>query len=97
MRYARDRQHRPLYCATCKPRLSERKGTPLSGARLPKDKLLSALAHIADGCGVRQTARLVGVGKNTISRLCLLAGDHARQLHDELAAFSPLDHDRPAR
>ena len=72
-------------------------GTPGFGARLPRDKLLAVLAHLDDGCGIRQTARLVGVGKNTVSRLALLAGDHARQLHDELAGFSPLHHEGPAR
>jgi transposase-like protein len=48
------------------------------------------LAHLADGCGVRQTSRLVGVGKNTVIRYGLRAGGHARQLHEELAGFSPL-------
>ena len=90
MRYGRDRQHRLLYCATCRARFSQRKGTPLFGARLPQDKLLAVFAHLADGCGVRQTARLVGVSKNTVTRLALLAGRHARQLHDELVGFSPL-------
>ncbi len=97
MRYGAQESYRLLYCATCQARFSERKGTPLFGARLPRDKLLSALAHIADGCGVRQTARLVGISKDAVSRLCRLAGRHARQLHDELVAFSPLDHARPAR
>jgi transposase-like protein len=97
MRYGRDHSHRLLYCATCRARFSERKGTPLFGARLPHDKLLAVLAHLADGCGVRQTARLVGVGKNTVTRLALRAGNHARQLHDELVGFSPLHHPRPAR
>ncbi len=96
-RYGRDRQHRLLYCSTCRARFSDRKGTPLFGARLPTDKLLAVLAHLADGCGARQTARLVGVGKNTVNRLALLAGRHARQLHDELVSVSPLDHQGPAR
>jgi LacI family transcriptional regulator len=89
MRYGPDPQRRLLYCKTCKARFSERKGTPLFDARLPEGKLLAVLAHLADGCGVRQTARLVGVSKDTVTRLALRAGDHARQLHDELAAFSP--------
>jgi len=97
MRYGTQQQHRLLYCTTCKARFSERQGTPLFGARLPRDKLLAVLAHLADGCGVRQTARLVGVSKNTVTRLALLAGRHARQLHDELVGFSPLDYQGPAR
>lgn len=85
-------QRRLLYCSTCKARFSERKGTPLFGSRLPDERALAVLAHRADGCGARQTGRLVRVGKNTVARYALLAGDHARQLHDELVGVSPLDH-----
>jgi LacI family transcriptional regulator len=87
---------RLLYCRTCKARFSERKGTPLFDSRLSNDKALAVLAHLADGCGVRQTSRLVGVGKNTVVRYGLRAGGHARQLHDELVGFSPLDDGGPA-
>jgi transposase-like protein len=82
---------RLLYCRRCKARFSERKGTPLFDTRLPDDKARAVLAHLADGCGVRQTSRLVQVGKNTVLRYAARAGGHARQLHDELVAFSPLD------
>jgi transposase-like protein len=84
-------QRRLLRCRTCKARFSERKGTPLFGSRLPEDKVVNLLHHIAEGCGVRQTGRLVGVNKNTVVRFCLLAGEQARQLHDEFVAFSPPD------
>ena len=87
---------RLLYCKTCKARFSERKGTPLFDTRLSDDKALAVLAHLADGCGVRQTSRLVKVGKNTVTRYALRAGTHARQLHDELVGFSPLDPEGPA-
>ena len=90
-RYGRNKERRMLYCATCKARFSERKGTPLFGARLSEQEAISVLAHIAEGCGVRQTSRLVGVNKNTVVRYSLLAGKHAQQLHDELVAFSPQD------
>ena len=84
-------QRRLLYCKTCKARFSERKGTPLFDTRLPEDKVVAVLAHIAEGCGVRKTGRLVGVNKDTVVRYSLLAGQHAQQLHDELVAFSPSD------
>ena len=83
------RQQRLLYCRTCKERFSERKGTPLFDTRLSADKVLAVLHHLAEGRGVRQTSRLVGVGKDTVARYSLLAGEHARHLHDELVAFSP--------
>jgi transposase-like protein len=57
---------------------------------LPHDKAMAIRQHLADGCGIRQTARLVGVSKDTVTRLALLAGHHAQATHDELVAFSPL-------
>ena len=88
---------RLLYCKTCKARFSERKGTPLFDSRLPPDKARSLLEHLADGCGVRQTGRLVGVNKNTAARYGSLAGGHARALHDEFVALSPPDDQGPTR
>ncbi len=90
-------QLRLLYCRTCKARFSERKGTALFDTRLPPDKVLGVLRHLAEGVGVRKTSRLTGVNKDTVSRYALLAGDHAQQLHDELVAFSPSDTRGPVR
>lgn len=84
-------QRRLLYCKTCKARFSERKGTPLFDTRLPEDKVVAVLHHLAEGCGIRQTGRLCGVKKDTVVRYALAAGEHAGQLHDELVAFSPSD------
>jgi hypothetical protein len=87
---------RLLRCRTCKARFSERRGTPLFDARLPADRALAVLQHLADGCGVRQTGRLVGVNKNTVARYAVQAGGHAQQLHDELVAVSPRHDEGPA-
>src|SRR5579884_1100120 len=95
-RFARA-NHRLLYCNVCKARFSEFKGTPLFNSKLPHDKVLAILQHLADGCGTRQTARLVGVSKDTVTRLALLAGAHAKAAHDELVAFSPLYPRGPVR
>jgi transposase-like protein len=89
--------HRLLYCNACKARFSEFKGTPLFNSKLPHDKVLAVLEHLAEGCGVRQTARLVGVNKDTVTRLALLAGSHAKATHDESVAFSPLHPRGPVR
>jgi len=80
---------RQIYCSACKARFSERKGTPLYNSKLPTDKVTALLDHVREGCGVRQTGRLVGVSKNTANRFVWLAGEHARQLHDDLVALSP--------
>jgi hypothetical protein len=89
--------HRLLYCNACKARFSEFKGTPLFNSKLPHDKALAVLEHLAEGCGVRQTARLLRVGKDTVTRLARLAGAHAKATHNELVAFSPRDPRGPAR
>lgn len=78
-----------LRCRTCKARFSERKGTPLVGAKLAPEEIESVLEHVSEGCGVRQTGRLCTVNRNTVGRSSRLAGVHARPLHDELVAFAP--------
>ena len=88
---------RVLRCSTCKTRFSERKGTPLFGARLSADQVVAVLAHVAEGVGTRKTARLVGVNKDTVTRYIRAAGEQAQQLHDELVAFSPDDQRRATR
>jgi|SRR5882757_9211519 LacI family transcriptional regulator len=88
-RYGKDNRRRLLYCRSCKARFSERKGTPLFGSQLTEDQALSIFEHLAERNGVRATARLVKVDRNTVVRYARLAGEHARQLHDELVAFSP--------
>ena len=90
-RYGPGKARRMLRCRTCKARFSERKGTPLFGAKLATAKIESVLEHVAEGCGVRQTGRLCKVNRNTVGRYSRIAGEHARRLHDELVAFSPED------
>jgi LacI family transcriptional regulator len=89
-RYGKHRR-RLLVCRTCQRRFSERKGTALFGTRLPDARAVAVFRHLHDGCGARQTARLVGVDKDTAVRYARRAGAHARDSHDELVAFSPLD------
>jgi transposase-like protein len=90
-RYGPDKQRRVLACRTCQQRFSERKGTPLFHCKLPPEKAVAVLQHLQESCGVRQTARLVGVNRNTVMRLAVVAGQHAHEVHDELVAFSPSD------
>jgi LacI family transcriptional regulator len=88
---------RMILCRTCRTVFSERKGTPLFGSKLPVETALAILDHVREGCGTRSTGRLLEVSKNTVTRYIALAGRHARQLHDELVAFSPSDASGPTR
>ena len=90
-RCGKDRRFRMLRCRTCTARFSERKGTVFFGSRLPEEKVVSVLGHVAEGCGVRKTHRLTGVCQGTVVRYSRLAGKHAAAAHDELVAFSPGD------
>ena len=86
-----NKERRVLACRTCQQCFSERKGTALYRCKLPDGKALSVLQHLQESCGVRQTSRLVGVNKNTVVRLAVVAGQHAKDVHDEIVAFSPSD------
>src|SRR3954447_11879493 len=88
-RYGPSKARRMLRCGRCKARFSEGKGTPLFDARPPPETVESVLEHVAEGCGVRQTGRLCRVNPNTVARYSRIAGEHARDAHDELVAVSP--------
>jgi len=96
-RYGPGKARRRLRCRTGKARFSERKGTPFFDARLPQEKLESVLEHVAQGCGVRQTGRLCRVNPNTVARDSRIAGEHAKDAHEELVALSPPDGPTPVR
>jgi transposase-like protein len=91
------KQYRILECRACRGRASERQGTPFFRSQLTEEKVVSILEHLNEGCGVRQTGRLVKVHRDTVMRYGRLAGRHAKQSHDELVAFSPSDPRGPVR
>jgi LacI family transcriptional regulator len=86
-----NKDRRVLACRTCQKRFSERKGTALYRCQLSEDQALSVLQHLQESWGVRHTSRLVGVNKNTVIRLALVAGQHAEDVHDERLASPPAD------
>jgi len=55
----------------------------------PEEKTIDILKHLADGNGIRQTARLTGSYSAVVNRLAKIAGEHAEKVHEELVAFSP--------
>ena len=96
-RYGVAKTYRLLKCRTCRVRFSERKGTPLYRSHLSEEKVISILEHLTEGGGIRQTERLVKVHRDTVMRYGRLAGEHAKDAHDELVAFSPEDPRGPIR
>jgi len=66
--YGRSKTTRLLFCRTCRSRFSERKGSLLFGAQLSPEMVIRILEHLDDGRGIRETARVLGVNRNTVSR-----------------------------
>ena len=87
----KEKKIRHLRCRTCRQRFSERKGTVFYRSHTPIEKVVSIVRHVEEGCGMRQTGRLVGVKEDTVIRYTRLAGWHAKGLHEQLVAFSPSD------
>ena len=73
---------RYLHCHDCGAEFSERKGTPLWGLRIQEEKAFELLQHIAEGCGIRKTARLCKVNAETVIRLEKRCGTHFKRWHD---------------
>ena len=80
--YGHDRI-RLLRCRLCGEEFSERRGTALFNTKVAEEQATSVINHLGEGCGVRATARLVHVAKDTVARLLRMAGRHAERLHDQ--------------
>jgi hypothetical protein len=89
--FGKQKHIRLLDGSACKARFSERKGTAFFRSGLAPEVALSVLPHLVEGNGIRPTARLTGVHRDTVTRLARLAGRHAHDAPDELVAFSPRD------
>src|SRR5215831_8434292 len=68
---------RLLRCRTCVEEFSERRGTALFNTKVPEERATSVVDHLGEGCGVRATARLAHVSKDTVARLLRMVGRHA--------------------
>lgn len=79
------RNIRFLLCRTCRTEFSERKGTPLFRAILPRSEVVTIVEHLMEGDGQRKTARLTHHRQATVARYQKLAGLHAKAFHDEKA------------
>jgi LacI family transcriptional regulator len=88
-RLGKHKQDRQLYRNACRAGFSERKGTPLYRCHLPESTAVSVLDRLAEGNGIRQTGRLLGVHRDTVLCFAHAAGRHAHAAHEELVAFSP--------
>jgi transposase-like protein len=80
---SKERKIRLLRCRLCHKDFSQRTGTPFFGTRMPEEKLISVVCHLAEGNGMRATGRLCGVALNTVLRIAKTTGAHAEAFHDQ--------------
>jgi IS1 family transposase len=78
------REHiRYLRCRCCQEEFSERKNTALWNSKIAEAKAISVADHLAEGCSIKGTARLVKVDPQTVRRLNRKAGRHGQQYHEQ--------------
>jgi hypothetical protein len=66
--YGKD-QLRYLRCRVCRAEFSERKRTALWNSKIREGKAVAVAEHLAEGCSLKGTARLVKVDASTVRRL----------------------------
>ncbi len=74
--YGKGKNRELLYCKTCGKRFAATKATAFFGLHLPPDAIRQIIHHAAEGVGVRATARLLDIDKDTVNRVILRAGEH---------------------
>ncbi|AFZ69560.1 IS1 transposase [Deinococcus peraridilitoris] len=76
---------RYLRCRRCQREFSETRGTPFWNSKIDRTEFISAAQHLTEGTSLSATARLVGLHHDTVERIALVSGQHARLLHDQRA------------
>jgi IS1 family transposase len=92
------RRWRQLVCLSCHGYFLETHGTPLHGKQVELDKLVWAMAALAEGLGIRAVARVFEVAPNTVLGWLVEAAEHleacsnyfVRDLHVEQVQMDEL-------
>ena len=83
-KYGKDGTRDLLYCRTCGTRFAATQASALFGLHLPDNVVRQIIHHAAEGVGVRATARLLDLDKDTVNRVILRAGEHCAKVLSEL-------------
>jgi len=85
-KYGKDKSRDLLYCRTCGKRFAATRASALFGLHLSPDTVRQIIHHAAEGVGVRATARLLEMDKDTVNRVILRAGEHCTHVLSDLLA-----------
>ena len=83
-KYGKDNSRDLLYCRTCGKRFAATQASALFGLHLPPETIRQIIHHAAEGVGVRATARLLELDKDTVNRVILRAGEHCANVLSDL-------------
>jgi len=83
-KYGKNKARDLLYCRTCGKRFASTRATAFFGLHLPDEKIEQIIHHAAEGVGVRATARLLNINKDTVNRVILRAGEHCELILSSL-------------
>jgi transposase-like protein len=85
VKYGKSQQGRQRYqCRVCKKVFNERVGTLFYGKRTAVKDIVESLAMVAEGMGLRATARVKGIKHDTLSAWLREAGSQAQQVEEVL-------------
>ena len=80
--YGKD-EIRYLRCQGCGKEFSERKATALWNTKVSETQAMAVAEHLAEGCSLKATARLVKVNASVVRRLNGKLGEQGEAFHDE--------------
>ena len=83
-KYGEGKTQNLFKCKTCGRTFSERRGTPLFNCKLREEKVYQIVKCLGEGNGVRATARIVGVDKDTVGSVIERVGEHVEKITEYL-------------
>jgi IS1 family transposase/transposase-like protein len=79
-------------CKLCNTPFSETRGTVFFGLKTPSETVYRALTCLAEGLGIRATARVFQIKKDTVLRWLRRAGQHSAQVSAYLMRNFQVEH-----
>lgn len=83
-KYGKNKNRDLLYCRTCGKRFAATRSSALFGLHLSAETIRQIIHHAAEGVGVRATARLLEMDKDTVNRVIMRAGEHCTHVLSSL-------------
>ena len=86
LKYGRYGRHKRqmLQCKTCRKTWSETRNAAFFHSRYSSETIEKIIRSVAEGRGIRETARNLNLSKDSVNRIVRVAGEHCRRVLDEL-------------